>query len=473
MRYISLFSGIEAASVAWEPLGFEPVAFSEIDPFCSQLLAKRFPSVPNLGDISIIDWRSYHGDIDLIVGGSPCQAFSVAGPRTGLMDERSALMLEYVRAVREVKPTWCVWENVPGVLSQDKGRAFATLQGELENCGYSLAWRVLDAQFFGVAQRRRRVFLVGHSDPRCAAAVLFERESLLGSYHSSQEARKAFAETARERTREASSCITGTLDLYENHGKDARVKGPMDTCPTITALYGTGGNNTPLIHEQAPPPPAYALVGNIIGRKPENGGNGTGFSEELCYTLTAMDNHAVCQMTSADIHEYTGRTCEPFVMDSGQTNAAVMEGLCPSQTARQHKNPPILFDESFCASNNREYVGALCARDGKGVGSQYVSEGKVITYEKSPLVPAASPEPSFRTVVRRLMPVECERLQGFPDDWTLIEWNGKPADKCPDSRRYKALGNSMAVPVMKWIGERIQLVDKLYEEKGHPLLKAS
>lgn len=432
MRYISLFSGIEAASVAWEPLGFEPVAFSEIDPFCSQLLARRFPSVPNLGDISIIDWRSYHGNIDLVVGGSPCQAFSVAGPRTGLMDERSALMLEYVRAVREVKPTWCLWENVPGVLSQDKGRAFATLQGELENCGYSLAWRVLDAQFFGVAQRRRRVFLVGHPDPRCAAAVLFERESLLGSYHSSQEARKAFAETARERTREASGRITGTLELYENHGKDARVKGPMDTCPTITALYGTGGNNTPLIHEQVPPPPAYALVGNIIGRKPENGGNGTGFSEELCYTLTAMDNHVVCHTE-----------LEPAPQDH------------------------------FIASNGYDYVGALCARDSKGVGAQYVGEGKIIAHEKIFRDEPEYDAPSSKTVVRRLMPIECERLQGFPDNWTLIEWNGKPAEQCPDSRRYKALGNSMAVPVMKWIGERIQMVDKLYEEKKPPLLKAS
>ena len=431
MRYISLFSGIEAASVAWEPLGFEPVAFSEIDPFCSQLLAKRFPSVPNLGDISIVDWRSYHGDIDLIVGGSPCQAFSVAGPRTGLMDERSALMLEYVRAVREVKPTWCLWENVPGVLSQDKGRAFATLQGELENCGYSLAWRVLDAQFFGVAQRRRRVFLVGHPDPRCAAAVLFERESLLGSYHSSQEARKAFAETARMRTREAGGRITGTLDLYENHGKDARVKGPMDTCPTITALYGTGGNNTPLIHEQGPPPPAYALVGNIIGRKPENGGNGTGFSEELCYTLTAMDNHAVCHT------EF-----EPAPQDR------------------------------FIASNGYDYVGALCARDSKGVGSQCVGEGKVIAHERIFLDAHEGNESSSKTVVRRLMPIECERLQGFPDDWTLIEWNGKPAEQCPDSRRYKALGNSMAVPVMKWIGERIRAVESLSHEQERPILKA-
>ena len=432
MRYISLFSGIEAASVAWEPLGFEAVAFSEIDPFCSQLLRERYPHVPNLGDISTIDWRSYHGKVDIVVGGSPCQAFSVAGPRTGLLDERSALMLEYVRAVREAKPTWSVWENVPGVLSQDGGRAFATLQRELENCGYSLAWRVLDAQFFGVAQRRRRVFLVGHPDPRCAAAVLFERESLLGNHPSSGDARKAFARAAQESARESGSRVTDALlELYENHGKDARVKGPMDTCPTITAQYGTGGNNTPLIHHRDPSSPSYALVGNIIGRKPENGGNGTGFSEELCYTLTAMDNHAVCQTEFEVVHK-----------------------------------------ERFFEANGHECVGALCARGGKGVGSQCVGEGNVVTHEKASPDSAASPEPRFRTVVRRLMPIECERLQGFPDGWTLIEWNGKPADQCPDSKRYKALGNSMAVPVMAWLGKRIQMVDELYKEKDWPVLKA-
>ena len=144
MRYVSLFSGIEAASVAWGPLGWEPVAFSEIEPFCCRVLEERFPEVPNLGDVSAIDWSGYEGSVDVVVGGSPCQAFSIAGRREGLLDSRGRLMLEYVRAVREIRPRWVLWENVPGVLSQDKGEAFATLQDELEQCGYSLAWRTLD-----------------------------------------------------------------------------------------------------------------------------------------------------------------------------------------------------------------------------------------------------------------------------------------------------------------------------------------
>lgn len=160
LKYISLFSGIEAASVAWEPLGWEPVAFSEIEPFPCELLKQRYPSVPNLGDITEIDWSAYRGAVDLIVGGSPCQSFSIAGNREGLKGE-SGLMFEYIRAVREVLPRYFVWENVPGALSSEQGAAFGQLLHEMDVCGYGLAWRVLDAQFFGVAQRRRRVFLVG------------------------------------------------------------------------------------------------------------------------------------------------------------------------------------------------------------------------------------------------------------------------------------------------------------------------
>lgn len=160
MRYVSTFSGIEAASVAWGGLGWEPVAFSEVDPFPSAVLAHRFPNVTNLGDITKVDWRDYSGSVDLVVGGSPCQSFSIAGKREGLAGA-SGLMFEYIRCVQELMPRWFVWENVPGALSSDGGAAFGQLLTEMDELGYGLAWRVLDAQFFGVAQRRRRVFLVG------------------------------------------------------------------------------------------------------------------------------------------------------------------------------------------------------------------------------------------------------------------------------------------------------------------------
>ena len=164
MRYVSTFSGIEAASVAWDRLGWEPMAFCEIDQFPSAVLAERYPGVPNLGDITKVDWRNFakrNGKPDVVVGGSPCQSFSIAGTRTGL-DGASGLMWEYVRAVRELRPRWILWENVPGALSSTHGEDFRCLLEALDGIGYGLAWRVLDAQFFGVAQRRRRVFLVGH-----------------------------------------------------------------------------------------------------------------------------------------------------------------------------------------------------------------------------------------------------------------------------------------------------------------------
>ena len=160
-----MFSGIEAASVACKDMGWEALAFSEIDPFPSAVLAERFPDVPNLGDVTKVKWKKYKSKCDLVVGGSPCQSFSIAGKREGLKGE-SGLMFEYIRAVREVRPRWFLWEHVPGALSSEGGEAFRQLLSEMDKLGYGLAWRILDAQFFGVAQRRRRVFLVGRLGSR-------------------------------------------------------------------------------------------------------------------------------------------------------------------------------------------------------------------------------------------------------------------------------------------------------------------
>lgn len=236
LRYISLFSGVEAATLAWEPLGWEPVAFAEIDPFPSAVLAERWPNVPNLGDVSKVDWSPYRGTVDVVVGGSPCQAFSIAGRREGLMDTRGQLMLEYVRAVAEIKPRWFIWENVPGVLSQDRGRAFGTLLREMDELRYGMAWRVLDAQFFGVAQRRRRVFLVGHlgDRPGASAAVLFEPESVSGNTTSSKQKREALAADARRCAQDAGG---GCLTPWDVQSKQVFIP---DSCgPTLNA----GGNN--------------------------------------------------------------------------------------------------------------------------------------------------------------------------------------------------------------------------------------
>jgi DNA (cytosine-5)-methyltransferase 1 len=285
MRYGSVCSGIEAATAAWHGLGWKPSFFSEIEAFPRAVLAHHYPDVPLHGDFTTIAGDEYE-PIDLLVGGTPCQSFSIAGLRGGLDDDRGNLALEFLRLAQRTRPKWLVWENVPGVLSSNGGRDFGSIIGGMVECGYGIAYRVLDAQYFGVAQRRRRVFVVGClGDAASAAAVLFERHSLQG--HTKQ---------------------------------------------SISQRQGAGW-------------------------------------------------------------------------------------VFPCLTRR----------------------GAGCLRE---------EEGFIVAGNR----------------VRHLTPIECERLQGFSDNYTAIPWRKKLITECPDGPRYKALGNSMAVPVMRWIGERIESVEKLPKE---------
>lgn len=368
MRYVSLFSGIEAASVAWGSLGWEPAAFAEIDPFACAVLAEHFPDVANLGDVRAIDWSEYAGTVDLVVGGSPCQAFSIAGRREGLMDERGQLMYEYIRAVRELRPRWVIWENVPGVLSQSRGDALEALFSELEQCGYSLAWRTLDAQFFGVAQRRRRVFVVGHARAGCAAAVLFEREVLRRSAQTSREKRE-------ELTRASECGATCVL--------------PLD----LGQVTSAANRSRPQWNDPAP-------------------------------TLAASSQPPCV---------YLG-----FAYNAGGSFAPTLADISPSlRAARCGENAVIcIADDTAHDAIYKDLAGTL------KVGG----------------MPPAVVVPGSTYAIRRLTPVECERLQGFPDGWTDVTYRESPAR---DSPRYKALGNSMAVPVMRWIGERIAQVDEI------------
>lgn len=275
MRYVSLFSGIEAASCAWGPLGWEAVAFSEIDPFCNAVLATRFPSVPNLGDISKVEWKEMRGEIDVVIGGSPCQSFSVAGKRTGLKGE-SGLMLEFIRAVREVMPRCFVWENVPGALSSENGEAFRCLLRAMDEVGYGLAWRILDAQFFGLAQRRERVFLVGVLGSAARACeVLFEPHCMRWDHPPGKEKRALLAAAA---------------------GGGARTAGFKYSAAPASGSVGHAAEQSPTLTADWHAPAVYGIVGNSIGRKPENGAMGAGFcdpDEKGMYTLTAADRHAV------------------------------------------------------------------------------------------------------------------------------------------------------------------------------------
>lgn len=388
IRYASVCSGVEAASLAWEPLGWRPAWFSEIEPFPCAVLSYRWPDVPNYGDMTKLEERILAGEIeapDVLVGGTPCQAFSVAGLRNSLNDERGNLTLVLVRILNAIDlirrqqrkpPCILVWENVPGVLNT-KDNAFgcflAALAGEdvelqpagkkWTNAGFlrsperEIGWRVLDAQYFGVPQRRRRIFVVAGAGGRCVSQILFERQGQERNIDTGGSKGKniaAFAESSFGTYRQYSVCgtVRASGGLCQGGSETLVIHGRQDPCVSekAYALDSQHAGNTNVI----------CINGNIINKNPNgtSGGNGMGaISDGTAYTLISSDQHAVA--------------------------------IPPGQ-------------------------------------------------------------------VRRLTPVECERLQGMPDNHTRIPWRGKPEQECPDGLRYKAIGNSMAVPVMAWIGRKIK-----------------
>ena len=551
--------------------GGVPVWASEIEPFPMRVTKLRFPDMIHVGDITKLDGAKLP-PVDVICGGSPCQDLSVAGLRKGLAGERSGLFMDQVRIVKEmraederrgvsddfIRPRYLVWENVPGAFSSANGEDFRAVieeivhikdstchvprpdTGRWESAGaailgdqFSLAWRVLDAQYWGVAQRRRRIFLVADFGGLTAPKILFEQERLLRDPAEGQGQGKgvttaagnssadsggsrvaeekqvdifAFHINQREETinlngisgalmattnmqmqtfvaegmrkfesaekKEECLClndqggermdvsvdITATLRagmsghpplvmgiqqgsagteeipdpalteeaetggnnqqiLFENHGIDARYTGPHEVAPTMSARYGTGGNNVPLVSDM---PESYCIAGNIIDREVQNGGNGLGCQPDISYTLTSADRHAV----------FSRQRSDEFLQNR----------VTATQSARQHKDATDLVCEPY-----QNTVGTIGYTDHKGINNQYVSEDKCIVEN--------------RKLIRRLTPLECERLQGFPDHWTDIPG-------ASDSARYKALGNSVAIPCVDFVLRGIAyFLRKMKEEK--------
>ena len=412
MKFLSVCSGIEAASVAWNPLGWEAEALSEIEPFPCQVLKHHYPYVPNLGDMTKFkEWNL--GPIDLFCGGTPCQSFSVAGLRKGLDDPRGNLMLTYLAIADKFRPRWLVWENVPGVLSSNGGRDFGSFLGGLGQLGYGFAYRVLDAQYFGVAQRRKRVFVVGYlGDWRPAAAVLFERDSLCGN-----------PAPSREKGKETSLCLTrGASQRYDAESETMipmQVPEVMATLLSSTAGISRTGNQT-TEHETYIPMAIPIDSMNHLGRNSEKHSMGDFVEGAPSYTLTKQHSHAVAQPIC--------------LMDQGGSVMNIENDMTGTLRRETHGHEPIVVHgtQDPCVSNHSAF--AL----GRNNGGENVLMKSM--------------------AVRRLTPVECERLQGFPDHYTDIKPKGKTT---PDGPRYKALGNSWAVPVARWIGERIMQVERL------------
>lgn len=540
MRYLSVCSSIEAVSVAWGPLGWQPAMFAEIDPFCAWLLRSRhgasrpmhMPSpndaptrkeskrraaairnvvalptdgpIPNAGDFTRIGADDV-GTIDLLAGGTPCQSFSIAGKRAGLDDPRGNLTIEFARLAGRLRPVWLVWENVPGVLSIDDGRTFGAFLGMLVELGYGIAYRVLDAQHFGVPQRRRRVFVVGHlGNWRAAAAVLLEHHGLSGYPPPRREARQDVAPTLSARahggggpgsyfdidggliprTGEISHCLNaggmGRQD-YETEtmiahglsadGFDASEDGtgrgtplvPIAICTAHTQSNGSGFSDD-IAHtlEMGGSAQAVAFVQNSRDEIRLHGGDGATIgalaaqsgAKQQCYVaFSAKDDGAdtasvapTLRSTGHDASRPNGGGPVAVAFTQNQSgdvlSGEVMQslGTNANSTGRNAANVAVTWSGELTASTD---VAGTLQRGG---------EGGRIDGGMTPLM-----------AVRRLTPRECERLQGFPDDYTRVEYRGKLAS---DGPRYKALGNSMAVPVMRWLGERIAAVDAIVHATG-------
>jgi len=388
IRYLSVCSGMEAASVAWHPLGWQPVGFSEIEPFPCAILKHRFPNIPNYGSLTEYkQWPLEPGAIDLLVGGTPCQSFSVAGLRKGLDDPRGNLALVFLGLADKIKPRWIVWENVPGVLSSAGGRDFGSFLGALVELGYGFAYRVLDAQHFGVPQRRRRVFVVAClGDWRAPAEVLLEPDCVR-------------RDTKKGRAKGQGSAAGAESGVGADHPEGCWWDGGQ-VSQTLDAVLQKGQtmpdkNRFPAVLQPA-----------IPYRK----------SKRACSTT---DNETWVEADASN-------TLNNFDLGDTRTTHAVVGAIYENHAQDSRVSGPL------------EVAPTVAAKFGTGGGNV-------------PLVGAMA--------VRRLTPVECERLQGFPDNWSRISWKGKPEEDCPDGPRYKACGNSMAVPVMRWIGERIAAAD--------------
>ena len=566
MRYGSICSGVEAATLAWEPLGWKPAFFAEVEPFpCAVLMQKfgatkpmrvlepdadsekeckqrklwkkqidKFPddgSIPNFGDFTKITRDDYDGEIDLLVGGVPCQSWSVAGLRKGFNDPRGNLSLEYVRLAYRLETRWFCLENVFGMLSQGNGRAFAQIlsalcgwqvevpvlrrkkNGELvrgwKNSGiitpapggYGLAWRTLDAQFVrvdgyprAVPQRRRRLFLVGYLGSwERAAAVLFDQESLRG--HTPPE-RKAGAGIARSVT-----ASTGGVSGKEQ--QHTFVKGNGQPLNALCVAHGQG--NAEILNEKSPTlncnheapivcresGPGFWQEDKASGTVKVNGAEPTTVvclnnrpqefktEEQIHYPLRATDykqppvicyeNHPndsrIKELSNGVSTQITARAGT----GGGNLNLVLhAAGFLPGQG---HKAGSVGYEvglaptlRSGCDSYGvvksygiaENIINRKVKNGGNGTG---VKEG--IQYTLNTVSPHGV---AYKSVVRRMMPIEAERLMGFPDNHTRIAWNGKPEEDCPDSHRYKACGNSMCVNVMRWIGMRIQMVEDFCNE---------
>lgn len=450
----SLFDGIGGWQIAAVRAGIKPVWSSEIAPFPAAVTAKHFPETLQMGDITKLDGTTLPL-VDIICAGSPCQGLSLAGKRRGLQDERSGLFIKSVEIFRQMRvasdgeyPRFFVWENVPGAFSSNRGEDFQAVLAEIGQADVpmprngkwapaglakfpkcDIAWRTLDAQFWGVPQRRRRIFLVADfaTEKRCAAEVLFVEQSVSRDTAESSTARKEVAAVAGDGAEVSSWCIAGNIinrkDKNGGHhlGVDKDVSFTLNTIDRH-AVFAEGD--------------AYCLQGSMIGRKEKNGPQGSGVNKNVSFTLNTIDRHAVF---SEDEKTYSVQAIGHIVESEKSSTLAARDYKSPRNFVEYQKEVP-LYDISHLSDGVREIpkgaVNTLAARMGTGGGNVAV------------LNEADRQETDDVRTVRRLTVTECERLQGLPDGYTDVPLNGKPAS---ESERLKAIGNGMAQPCADFV----------------------
>lgn len=465
----SLFDGSGGFPLGGLISGIVPLWASEVEPFPIRVTTKRLPQVKHLGDISKINGADIT-PVDIITFGSPCQDMSIAGKREGLSGSKSSLFYEAVRIIKEMRcktdgeyPRFVVWENVPGAFSSNKGEDFREVlkklceiksadvvipeppKGKWKNAGhimaddFSIAWRVLDAQYWGVPQRRKRIYLVADFNGGCAGKILFESEGLSGYSQKSGFSWERTTECTEDGIRE-----TGSKLVFENHSQDTRYTGPLEKAPTVMSTYGTGGNNQPFVVEDtkcydvrftsagtknarhncyetdtsrtidtggnAPDSnqggvAVVSLQGSMIGRKEENGPRGDGINKDVSFTLNTTDKHAVVYAIDREAFNCGQRFARtPGINDKGVNSTLNAQG--PSAVAT-----PIFSSSkaSFFTEANEELANTLVATD----------------YKDPPIVN----DHATSYIVRRLTPTECARLQGFPDWWCSDLETENPSDE--------------------------------------------
>ena len=447
MRVLSVCSGIGCETVAWKPLGWETVAFSEIDPQAVAVLRHHYPEIPVHGDFTTLKGAEF-GPIDLLVGGTPCQSFSVAGLRGGLDDDRGNLALQFCRLADRARPRWIVWENVPGVLSSNEGRDFGSFLGALGELGYGYAWRTLDAQFIrveshprAVPQRRRRIIVVGHlGDWRPPVAVLLEPESMRRD------------SPPRRETGPAASALTGsgvgTCGADDNQAQSGHlvaygrgvVGGPLETAGALTSRNQRIDfevetficQEHPVASEAAPP-----LTSNPYGDHESREG--------------LLVSHSLRSEGFDASEDGTGRGTPLVPFDAAQAiafsskdhGADAIEGVSPTLRAMPH--------DQIHPNGGGQVAVAM----------QGNATRPIIGDEVAPTMDQKTGKVSVmidNMVVRRITPLEAERLMGLPDSYSAIDWKGKPL---ADGPRYRLIGNGIAINKLSWIGQRIQLFEEV------------